>query len=258
MKRIALIVTCLAVLVAGMAWADEATIPLSYANAAEMHGLLSGDLPGWQVRGHGGAVELPEGVERTEVDMQKNAIRVVGTEDGIAQLREMLKGLDKPVPQIEIATTWLELCDPSVLGQALVVDEEQVEISAPQIAVLTAMSDEEVAALKDGGTVLSEPRVTTWAGRPGQIAFETDTDDDGTEDVGTGLGCVAWVLPGGGLSVQVDIWTYDHRPQAAEAETSLRAMLRVAEGETVLLARVGEDGAILNPVYLLSARVVRQ
>lgn len=63
-------------------------------------------------------------------------------------------------------------------------------------------------------------------------------------------------MPGGAVSVQVNIWTYDHRPEAEEAETTLRALLRVADGETVLLARVGEDGAILNPVYLLTARVV--
>ncbi len=258
MKRIALIVTCQVVLFAGIAWAEEATIRLTWVNAAEMQGLLQGVLPEWQVRAHGGAVEMPEGVERTELDMQKNAIRAVGTEQGIAELREMLKGLDKPVPQIEIATTWLELDDSSVLGYALAVDGEQVEIAAPQIAVFAHMSDEEIAALKDGGTVLSNPRVITMAGRPGQIAFETDTDNDGAEDVGTGLGCVAWALPGGAVSVQVDLWTYDRRPEAEEAETSLRAMLRVAEGETVLLARVGEDGAILNPVYLLTARVVEQ
>ena len=254
MPRIALIVTSLVVL-AGIAWAEEATIPLSWASAVEMQALLAGDLPEWQVRALGGAVELPEGVEWTEAVIEQNAIRAVGTEAGIAELRELLKGLDKPVPQIEIATTWIELSDPTVLGYTIAVDEERVEITPPQIALFTRMSAEEIAALKDNGTVLNEPRVTTMAGRPGQIAFETEIPDHG--DVGTGLGCVAWVLPGGALSVQVDLWTYDQRPEAEEAETSLRVLVRVADSETILLTRVGEDGAILNPVYLLTARVVR-
>jgi hypothetical protein len=258
MKRIALIVACFALMLAISAGADEATIRFSHQNAATMQALLQGDLPEWQVRAFGGAVELPEGVEQIEAIMEQNAIRAVGTEEGIARLSDALKDLDKPVPQIEIVTTWLELNDPSVLGYALAVDEERVEIAAPEIAVFTDMSDEEIAALNDAGTVLSEPHIVTYAGRPGQMAFAQDTDDDGAEDVGQGLGCAAWVLPSGAVSVQVDFWSYDTRPEAQEAETSLRTMLRVADGETVLLARIGEDGAILNPVYLLTARVVEQ
>jgi len=257
MTRIAIIVTCLAIVLAVPASADEVTIPLSHTNAAEVCRLFTGELPEWQALAHGGQVDLPAGVEEIEPVMAENALRVAGTAEGIAELREMLELLDVPRKQIEIATRWIELHDPSVLGYALAVDEPDAHIALPRIAVFTDMSDEEVAALAEAGTVLSEPHVTVMGGMPGQIAFGIDTDNDGAQDVGTGLGLVAHVLLNDAISVQIDLWTYDRRPEAAEAETSLQVLLRIANGETVALARVGEDGAILNPVYLVTARVIR-
>jgi len=257
MPRIALIVACLVILFAVPLDADEATIPLQHTSAAEIHSLLSGNLPEWHERAHGGQVDLPAGVEEIEPVMAENAIRVAGTAEGISELREMLELLDVPRKQIEIATRWIDLHDSSVLGHALAVDEpDGPKVAPPSIAVFPRMTDDEVAALAQAGTVLTEPHVTVMDGMPGQIAFETDTDDDGADDVGTGLGLVAHVLLNDAISVQIDLWTYDHRPQAEEAETSLRVLLRMADGETAALARVGEDGSILNPVYLLTPRVV--
>ncbi len=258
MKRTALIVICLTVLLAVSASAAEITIPLRFENAGELHKLLTGELPEWRASAYQPAPGLPAGIEEIEAVPAENAIRATGTEQAIDELREMIALLDLPRPQIEVATMWLDLQDPSVLGFALAVDEPGgPTVALPQVAIFPRMTAEEVAALVETGTVLSEPHVTLMNGMPGQIAFETDTDDDGAADVGTGLGCVARVLPGDLLSLQMDLWTYDHRAEAEESETSLRVLLRVAEGETVALARVGEGGAILNPVYLLTASVIR-
>jgi len=256
MKRIALIATCLAIMLAMPAGADEATIPLSHANAATMQALLQGNLPDWQMRAHGGAVELPEGVERTEAVIQRNAIRVVGTEDGITQLRNMLKGLDTPRAQVEVATTWIELQDPGVLGYALAVDEPGHEIAPPQIAVFADMSDDEISALKDAGTIISEPRMILRNGFPGGMAFETK--GEGELEALQSLGCVAQISPDDRIKLQIDLQHMDHRPQAEQKDISLQMMVRVADGETILVAAVGEDGAIRSPVYLLTARVVEQ
>lgn len=183
MKRIALIVTCLAVL-AGIAWADE-----------------------------------------------------------VASERTMLV----------IETTWINLHEPSALPQPVANDD----IEAPPIMVLTDITEEEVTTLKAAGTVTTEPYLYLMNGRAGSAGHRFDAEDGRGPYAGGGAKCLATVLPGGDFSVQLDFWSYDRRAQAAEAETSLRALVRVADGETILLARVGEDGAILNPVYLLTARVVR-
>ncbi len=257
MPRIALIATCLLILFAVPVGADEATIALSYTSAAEIHSLLTGNLPEWHERAHGGAVDLPAGVGEIEPVMAENAIRVAGTAEGTTEPREMMALLNRPRAQIEIATRWIELDDPSVLGSALAVDAPGgPRVAAPQIAVFPDMSEEEIGALVEAGTVLTQPHIVVMNGMPGTISFETDTDNDGAEDVGTGLGCVVRVLANDVVSVQVDLWTYDHRPQAEEPETSLQVLLRMADGETAALARVGEDGSILNPVYLLTPRVV--
>ena len=257
MKRIALIVTCLVAVLAGQASAAEITIPLRFENAGELHKLLTGELPEWRASAYEPTPGLPAGVEEIEVWAAENAIHATGTEAGIGALRELIAALDVPRAQIEVATIWLDLDDPSVLGQALAVDEPEAHIAPPQIAVFPRMTAEEAAALVAAGTVLNEPRIALMDGMPGQIRFEMDTDDDGADDVGTGLGCVARVLPDDLLSLQMDLWTYDRRAEADEPETSLRVLLRLAEGETVALARVGEDGAILNPVHLVTARIVR-
>jgi len=151
-----------------------------------------------------------------------------------------------------VETTWIDLHDTSVLPQPVATDD----IAAPSMMVLQDLPEEEIAALTQAGTVTTEPYVVMPNGRPGAAAHYFDADDDGKPEAEAGVNCLARVLPDGGFSVQVDFWSWDKRPQAPEAETSLRALLRVADGETILLARVGEDGTILNPVYLLTARAV--
>jgi hypothetical protein len=154
--------------------------------------------------------------------------------------------------QIAVETTWIDLHDTSVLPEPVVSDD----IGAPQTMLLTDMTDEEVATVAEAGTIVNEPAIILINGRPGASGFSADFDDDGKPDAESGVRAVASVLDSGDFSLQVDFWSYDERPQAPEAETSLRALLRVAEGETALLARVDKGGAILNPVYLLTARVI--
>jgi hypothetical protein len=151
-----------------------------------------------------------------------------------------------------VETTWIDLHDTSLLPEPVVSND----MTAPRTMMLTDLSEEEVAALTEAGTVISEPAVILPNGRSGSAGHYLDSDDDRRPEAEAGVKCFAKVLPDGGFVLQVDFWSYDKRPEAPEAETSLRTMLRVAEGETVLLARVGEDGEILNPVYLLTARVV--
>jgi hypothetical protein len=153
-----------------------------------------------------------------------------------------------------VETTWIDLHDTSVLPQPMVSDD----MAAPRTMMLTDLSAEEVAALTEAGTMISEPAVILPNGRSGSAGHYLDADEDRRPEAEAGVKCFARVLPGGDFALQVDFWSYDNRPEAPEAETSLRTMLRVAEGETVLLARVGEDGAILNPLYLLRARVMEQ
>jgi hypothetical protein len=253
MKRIALIVTCLALMLAIPSGADEATIRFSHQNAATMQALLQGDLPDWQVRAHGGPVELPEGIETTEAVMEQNAIRAVGTEAGIARLRETLEGLDKPIPQIEIATTWIDVQDPDLLPRAPVTGE----VTPPKIALLTRISEDEIAALKDGGTILNEPRTLLRSGFPGTIRFNVDANEDGRFEWQRSLGAVAQVNPDDTIGLMIDFRDMELRPEAPLRDTSLQVMVRVANEETILVAAVGEDGAIVNPVYLVTTRVIK-
>lgn len=131
--------------------------------------------------------------------------------------------------KIEVRTQWIDLH----VDLPLVLSSE---VAPPHVVVSTAVSPQDTEALMADGTILAEPCVTAVELTPGTVASEDDIDNDGVNDVGKGLTVVAETHNYGTILLQVDFWSYDRRPEAPEAE----------------------DGAILNPLYLLTARVVEQ
>lgn len=247
MKRSALVVMGLVAVLVAPCLADEAKIPLSYANAAEIRALFGPDAP----KTADGPVTLPEGVEEIEAIMQENAIRAVGTEAGIAELREMLAVLDRPRPQVKVAMKLIDVHDGDVIRAGAI----SAELGKPTLVLLTRMADEEIAGLTDAGTVINEPRITLASGRVGTWAFESEEGD--ARVAATAIALLAQVLADDAISLQLDLLYYDHRPQADQEDVSLQALVRVGEGETIGIAPVGADGQIVNPIWLLTARIVR-
>ena len=95
MKRIALIVTCLAAILATPVFADDVTIPLQHRSVISISDIF-----------RLGAISLP-GELRIEPLLPQNALRVTGTADEIAEFREMLDLVDVEPPRARVTVRML-------------------------------------------------------------------------------------------------------------------------------------------------------
>lgn len=170
--------------------------------------------------------------------MKRIAVTVVGLVV-LAGVAAYAQGEPGPLAWIEVAEKWIDLHDASALPP-MVVGEA---IAAPSVLILASVSDEEAAALTAAGTVIYEPRTRIRSDAAGNLGFGE----------GAGIDLVARSGPGDTIALQVSIQMPDGN---ANAGAPLALLLRVADGETVGLARVGEDGEISGPLCLLTARVV--
>ncbi len=211
-----------------------------------------GDAQRVRVAIRSGRVTLPEEVVLDDIVQPENAIHLRGPADALAEAAEQLQALDFSPVQLALETLVVYRADGPTLPRALVANG----MAMPSMLICQGMTEGEIEQLKNSADRKAGYSVLTRDGLVEAASVPIDTNGDGAGDIVAELKYVAY-LDGDRIAFQVNIATYDYRNGGGAEPETLSVMLRMANGETAALAHVGKDGAILDPVYLLTARALQ-
>lgn len=139
-----------------------------------------------------GTVALPTGVDNLIAIDPQNILMIRGTDEGIEKIREIVRILDRPIPQVEIETQFVSVNHNSINSFGLLFSNARVNGTPTDpstnvtanpnggIFNLSVVKGDLKATLNatinnGGGRVVNAPRVTTFNNLAAQLVSSTST-----------------------------------------------------------------------------------